>query len=237
MLNRAIIIVPAHNEEKSISHVLLGLRRAAPAFDRVVVNDGSRDATGDIVDNLGERQIRLPCNLGYGRALQTGLKYALGRGYETIVSFDGDGQHRPEDVPRIVEALMEKGADLVIGSRYCDGSPYTGAFGRRVGQNLFSLLTSLFLGKRVYDTSSGFKALKAGAAEVAIGGTFLDFHIETLVRLSMYGYRIEEVPVTMGERRSGKSMHGVTSIVGYPLKTLLLTLVAAIDVIASRKRK
>ncbi|MFO7460306.1 MAG: glycosyltransferase family 2 protein [Desulfatiglandales bacterium] len=237
MLNRAIIIIPAYNEEKTISGVLLDLRRAAPGFDRVVVNDGSKDATGSIIESLGEEQITLPCNIGYGPALQTGLKYALRRGYEVIVSFDADGQHDPADVLRVVETLWSKDADLAIGSRYCDGSSYKGPLERRIGQNLFSLLTSLFLGKRVYDTSSGFKALKAGAAEVAIGGTFLDFHIETLVRLSMNGCKIEEVPVTMMARRSGKSMHGVTSIVGYPLKTLLLTLVAAIDVIASRRRK
>ena len=81
MQPRVLIVVPAYNEEKTIAHVLDGLRRVVPEYDRVVVNDGSHDATGDIVAALGEKQLRLPCNVGYGLAVQTGLKYALLCGY------------------------------------------------------------------------------------------------------------------------------------------------------------
>jgi glycosyltransferase involved in cell wall biosynthesis len=100
MKQRVIIVIPAYNEEKTISNVLMGLRRTVPECARVVVNDGSKDATGNIIEELGERQIKLPCNLGYGLALQTGFKYALSYGYEIIVCFDADGQHQPKDVPR-----------------------------------------------------------------------------------------------------------------------------------------
>jgi glycosyltransferase involved in cell wall biosynthesis len=237
MKQRIIIVIPAYNEEKTISNVLMGLRQTIPECDRVVVNDGSKDATGSIVEELGEKQIQLPCNLGYGHALQTGFKYALSYGYEIIVCFDADGQHQPKDVPHILKALIKSDADMVIGSRYCDGSPYTGSFGRRLGQHIFSHLTRLLIGRRIYDTSSGFKALKAAACEVIIDGTFLDFHIEALVRLSMFGFRIEESPVTMRKRTFGQSMHSFTSFIEYPLKTLLLTFVAAIDAFIARRVK
>jgi len=237
MKQRVIIVIPAYNEEKTISNVLLGLRQAIPECARVVVNDGSKDATGSIVEELGEKQIKLPCNLGYGHALQTGFKYAISYGYEIIICFDADGQHQPEDVPPILKTLIERDADMVIGSRYCDGSPYTGPFGRRLGQHIFSHLTRLLIGRRIFDTSSGFKALKARACEDIIDGTFLDFHIETLVRLSMFGFKIEEFPVTMRERSFGRSMHSPTSFIEYPLKTLLLTIVAAIDAVFARRGK
>jgi glycosyltransferase involved in cell wall biosynthesis len=237
MIPRVLIIIPAYNEEKTISGLLLDLRRIAPEFDRVVVNDGSRDETGKIVKDLGEKQLRLPCNVGYGRALQTGLKYALKQAYDILVCFDADGQHQPDDVPRMVNALIESNADMVIGSRYCDGSPYTGSFGRRLGQYLFSHLTRVLIGKRIYDTSSGFKALSAQACEAIIGGTFLDFHTEALVRLSMFGFQIRELPVTMQERNYGRSMHSLISFIDYPLKTLLLTVTAAIDAIIARRAR
>jgi hypothetical protein len=131
----------------------------------------------------------------------------------------------------------ENDADMVIGSRFCDGTPYTGPFGRRLGQHIFSRLTRLLIGRRIYDTSSGFKALKAAACEVIIGGTFLDLHIESLVRLSMFGFQVEESPVAMGERSFGESMHSFASFIDYPLKTLLLTIVAAIDAFIARRVK
>jgi glycosyltransferase involved in cell wall biosynthesis len=215
MKQRVIIVIPAYNEEKTISNVLMGLRRTVPECARVVVNDGSKDATGSIIEELGERQIKLPCNLGYGLALQTGFKYALSYGYEIIVCFDADGQHQPKDVPRVLKDLIENDADMVIGSRFCDGTPYTGPFGRRLGQHIFSRLTRLLI----------------------IGGTFLDFHIESLVRLSMFGFQVEESPVAMGERSFGESMHSFASFIDYPLKTLLLTIVAAIDAFIARRVK
>jgi glycosyltransferase involved in cell wall biosynthesis len=230
-----LIVVPAYNEEKTIAAVIEGLRLAAPAYDRVVVNDGSRDRTGQIVADLGEKQLWLSCNVGYGNALQTGLKYGLLRGYEIIVSFDGDGQHRPEDVEPVVAALLSSGADVVIGSRFCNGRCYSSSLGRRVGQMLFSQLTRLLLGQRIYDTTSGFKAMRSGACEAIVSGAFMDFHTESLVRLSMAGFKIIEHPIDVLERVYGHSMHSLISTVAYPLQTLLLTIVAMVDGMLTRR--
>jgi glycosyltransferase involved in cell wall biosynthesis len=234
---KVLIVVPAYNEEKSIASVLASLRHHALEFDRVVINDGSRDATGSIVLEMGEKQLRHVSNLGYGRALQTGLKYALIQNYDIVVSLDADGQHRPEDVPGLVDALLDSDADMVIGSRYCDGRPYSGPFSRRLGQILFSYLTRLLIGWRVFDTSSGFKAFRASVCEKIVGKTFWDFHTETIVRLSLMGFHIREHPIVVRERLHGHSMHSYASIIEYPFKTLLLIVVATMDGFLERRAK
>lgn len=235
MNQRILIIIPAYNEGQSISQVVERLRQVVPQYDRVIVNDGSSDDTAQVVRGLGEKQLQLPCNLGYGLALQTGMKYALRRGYEVIVTLDADGQHQPEDVPRLVQALAEKEADMVIGSRYCDGQPYVGPFSRTAGQRLFSHLTRLLIGRRIYDTSSGFKAMRAAVCQAIVERTFMDLHTETIVRLSLMGFSIQETPIVVQERQHGQSMHSWVSIIRYPLMTLMLTLIAAMDVWMKKK--
>jgi glycosyltransferase involved in cell wall biosynthesis len=237
MDRRVLIVIPAYNEEGAIAAVIKSLRQVVPTFDRVVVNDGSTDATGRIISELGEKQLRLVCNLGYGQALQTGLQYALARGYDVVVSMDADGQHKAEDVPRLVNTLTESGADMVIGSRFCHGSPYNTRVSRRLGQLLFSYLTHLLVGRRIYDTSSGLKVLRAATCEAIVNGVFLDFHIETIVQLSLSGSKIIEVPITVRERVTGRSMHSVASIFHYPVKTILLTLAAIMDAIVIRRTR
>lgn len=237
MNQRVLIIIPAYNEAGTIADVLRGLRAAAPEYDRIVINDGSQDATARVVEDLSEKQLKLPFNLGYGLALQCGMKYALAEGYETIVSIDADGQHRPEDVPHLVETLNGSAADMVIGSRFCEDHAYNSQFNRRIGQILFSYLTRLLIGHRIYDTTSGFKAFRADTCAAIADTVFMDFHIETIVRLSLLGFRIIEHPVRVAERASGVSMHSFCSIFSYPLKTLLLTVVAATDVLLTRRNK
>lgn len=232
---RTLVVVPAFNEEETIREVLLELRRAAPDFDRLVVTDGSRDRTPQLVESLGERQLSLLCNLGYGRALQAGFRYALAAGYEVVVTIDADGQHDPFDVPRLTRALRETDADLVIGSRFLGPDTLPSSPGRRLGQQAFSLLSSLVVGRRLRDTTSGLRAMRAPVCRVLADGAFLDFHTEALVRLGLSGYRLAEIPVTMRRRAHGRSMHRWTSAVHYPLKTLLLTLVATVDVLLRRR--
>jgi hypothetical protein len=230
-----LIIIPAYNEAHTIASVLLGLRRVASNLDRLVVNDGSKDATAQVVARLGERQMSLPCNVGYGRALQAGIKYALARGYDFVVFFDGDGQHNPEDVPRLVNALLQLGVDMVIGSRFVHGRPYTGPLARRLGQIVFSQFTRVLLGRRIFDTTSGLKVVRVAACNALVRGTFMDFHTEALVRLSILGFTVAEVAVSMQQREHGQSMHSLNSLVEYPIKTLLLTLVAAVDAHLQRR--
>jgi glycosyltransferase involved in cell wall biosynthesis len=236
-VHRVLVVIPAYNEEKTIANVLCGLRQTAPEFDRLVVDDGSRDSTAKVVADLSERQLRLICNLGYGYALQAGIRYALAADYSIVVTLDADGQHQPQDVRRLVDTLLETQADMVIGSRFCANNAYSGPLDRRLGQWLFSLLTYVAIGQRIYDTTSGFKAIRAEVCSTIINATFMDFHAETIVRLSMLGYRIREVPIVVRARAFGRSMHSMASVFQYPLKTAILTVVAALDVMLARRAK
>ena len=232
---KVLIVIPAHNEEATITAVIMKLRQIVPEYDRVIVNDGSKDKTGEILDKLGEKQLELPCNVGYGMALQTGLKYGLIKGYDIIVSMDADGQHRPEDVQPLVDDLISSQVDMVIGSRFCEAKNYNTPFSRKMGQLFFSHLTRMFLGHRIYDTSSGFKALRAEACQFVVDGIFMDFHIETIVQMSLLNLKIKEFPVTVLERTAGKSMHSLASVFQYPIKTILLTFAVLMDVIFIRR--
>jgi glycosyltransferase involved in cell wall biosynthesis len=228
-MSRILAVIPAHNEATSIGVVLRELRDAAPHVERLVVSDGSIDGTPEVVRSLGERQLELVCNVGYGRAVQAGLQYAIRRGYDTVVTIDSDGQHDPRDVPRLLHALAAADADVAIGSRFVERKAYRGSLGRRLGQAAFSLLTRVLLGRRVYDTTSGFKAMRRSACHALLEGRFLDFHTEALIRLGLLGFRMVEVPVTMRSRTAGTSMYTVASAILYPVKTLLLVATGIID--------
>lgn len=237
MPKRAIVLIPAHNEADSIPAVFDDLRRHAPDFDRILINDGSRDGTAAVALEMGERVLDLACNLGYGRAIQTGLRYAVSHHYDYVVFFDADGQHRAEYVAPLVRSLEDLDADMVIGSRFLNGRDVRAPAGRRIGWAFFSRITQILLGHRIYDTTSGFKAIRIPVAEALLNATFLDFHIETLVRLSLMGFSIAEMPVSMNERQTGQSMYSHWSAVEYPLKMSVLTFVAAVDALLDRRRR
>ncbi|HET7294254.1 MAG TPA: glycosyltransferase family 2 protein [Vicinamibacteria bacterium] len=223
MASRILLAVPAHDEEATVADLVARVRRELPEYDLLVVDDGSRDRTGRILDELGVRTARHYCNLGYGRAIQTALKYAARSGYEGLVTLDADGQHPPEQVRAMLEAFGAGGFDMLIGSRYVASQRYAGApLGRRLGMRTLSLLLSLVTGQRVYDTTSGLKAMRRVVFAPLIRGQFLDFHAEALVYLMRLGYRVGEFPIAMPERLHGQSMYGLVSALEYPLKTLLL---------------
>ncbi len=236
---RVLIAVPAYNEEASIAAVVGRIRRELAGHDLVVVQDGSRDGTGEVLRALGVATATHRCNLGYGRALQTALKLALAEGYDLLVTLDADGQHRPEDV-RALLAESESGAwDLLIGSRYVTTKQYRGTvFGRRVGMQIFSILVGLISGQRIYDTTSGLKVIRRRVFEPLARWHFVDFHAEAIVYLLRLGYRVGEHPVTVDERRTGSSMYAsIFTALEYPLKTLLMLLLGIVEASLARRSR
>lgn len=224
--SKHLVIIPAYNERNSIAKVIEGVRKNAPERDLVVVDDGSSDDTAAVASRCGAPLLRLPCNLGYARAVQTGIKYAIGKQYKAVVFVDGDGQHNPEDIAGLLSTLEEEKADVVIGSRFVGDGKLTGPLGRRLGMALFSWVTYLATGRRIYDTTSGFKAINRRALEALASEQFVDFHAEALVALSFAGMKIVERPVSMAERKSGRSMYNWLSHLTYPLKTMLLVIIS-----------
>jgi len=227
---RVLVAIPAYNEAATIRDVVTQVRTHAPSFDVLVIDDGSTDGTGGLLALTGARVAPHLCNLGYGRAIQTALRYADRAGYEAVITFDADSQHRAEDLLKIFDAFMAGSFDLLIGSRFVQHRNYAGApLARRVGMRLFSVLLRLVTGHRVYDTSSGLRVVRRRAFAVLSQRPMVDFHAEALVYLVLSGYSVGEFPIAVDERRHGKSMYGIASVIAYPLKVLFLVVVSAVD--------
>jgi len=225
--NQTIFIIPAYNEEKNIAGVINGIIAAAPGVDILVVNDGSEDNTGEIARELCRRVINLPYNMGYGTALQTGFKFALKKGYEYAVQIDADGQHDPGDIPKLLDEVFNNKADVIIGSRFLDKGNYRAPFIRRVGMLFFAKLTSLIIGEKITDPTSGYQAINKRGLEFYAGDYYpVDFpDADVIIMLHRAGLKIKEMPVIMYPGVQGKSMHSGLKPVYYIFKMFLSILV------------
>lgn len=223
--DRVLIGIPAYDEEQTIGAVLTGVRRVLPEADIAVVDDGSTDRTSAVVETgpAGVTLIRLPCNLGYSNAIETLLRYAVSRDYDTLITLDADGQHDPALLPPFIDAYRQCDCDLLIGSRFlADGVYRDQPLGRRIGMWLFSVLTRLLGGTRIYDTTSGMKVISREVMTALLTWQFHEFHAEMILFMLWSNYRIGEHRIEVRAREYGTSMHARLSSLWYPLKVLLL---------------
>ena len=227
---RVIAVVTAFNEEKAIGALVGEIRAFDPSFDVVVVNDGSTDATATVAAEHGAIVVTLPFNLGIGGAVQTGFKYALEHHYELAVRLDGDGQHDPAELPKLLAPVERGEADIVTGSRFADGArAYRPPFARRIGISWFALLVSLLTRQRVTDTTSGFQALNRKGIALFAGDYPNDYpEVEATVLVFKHRLRLAEVPVQMREREHGESSITFLRSVYYMLKVTLALLIAMV---------
>jgi len=234
---RVLVAIPAFNEEGTIRDVVGRVRRNLPDFDLLVINDGSTDRTEEILRELGATTASHLCNLGYGRAVQTAIKFAARQRYDALITLDADGQHQPEQVLALFREFDASNADCLVGSRFLAARHYGGApFDRRLGMRLFSWLTLLFSGQRIYDTTSGLKVMRSRMFEPLARWHFVDFHAEAIVYLTRLGFRVAEFPITVQERRAGVSMYSPLSALVYPAKTALMILLAVVHAGYTRAR-
>ncbi len=227
-MSRNLAIVPALDEAGSIAQIVTEIRRQAADFDVLVVDDGSIDDTAAIAAAAGARVISMPFNVGIGGAVQCGYLYARDNGYEVAVQVDGDGQHDPRDIPRLLEALREQPAvDMVTGSRFLGAAPgYRSSPLRRIGIRVFAALISWITGRRVTDATSGFRMAARSGIELFARDYPHDYpEVEAILLLHAHRLSLREVPVTMRPRTSGRSaiVQGVPAY--YMLKVLLAVLV------------
>jgi len=218
-----IAIVPAYDEEGIIASVVAEIRSFDPALDVVVVDDGSVDGTAAAAASAGAAVVSLPFNLGIGGAVQTGFKYALEHGYEIAVRLDGDGQHDPTELPKLLEPLARDEADVVIGSRFAGGDrEYRPPFARRAGIRWFAKLVSLLTRQRLTDTTSGFQAVNARGIRLFAADYPHDYpEVEAAVMVVRHRLRIVEVPVRMRERELGSSSITALRSLYYAVKVTL----------------
>jgi glycosyltransferase involved in cell wall biosynthesis len=221
---RLLVIVPALNEEESIASVVRDARDVLQA-DVVVVDDGSRDRTGDVAHGAGATVLRHPYNLGVGGAIRTALRFAQTNGYERVVQLDGDGQHLTREAVRLVELLDAGDADLVIGSRFAAG--YEVTRGRRGMMRVLARVVSRRLRSSVTDTTSGFRAMGPRAVGLFATNYPLDYlsdTVEALLIAGDAGLRVRELDVQMRPRQGGQASTGSLRSVYHLLRLFLVVL-------------
>ena len=234
---RVAIVLPVYNEEGNILSIVKEILRNDIGWDIIGVDDGSTDGSRELLASLPVTVISHPVNLGYGAAIQTGLRHAVAQGYGTIVLMDSDGQHIPSEIPNLLAALDE-GADIAIGSRFL-GKPagYRIPLLRKMGISFFSMLAKLLSGTKIYDVTSGFQAMRSQVAKFLADQYPVDFpDSEVIISLGLKKFRIAEVPAQFRMREHGDSMYASpVRALYYPFKSFLASLIALLRLIRERK--
>jgi len=191
----AWVVIAAYNEARVIASVVAGL--TSSPYRVVVVDDGSRDATAEAAARAGADVLKHPLNLGQGAALQTGIEYALLRGAGRIVTFDADGQHRPQDVAVLLNALSAENADFVLGSRFL-GTTVAMPPLRRLILRVATWFTRITTGLNVTDAHNGLRAMsRRGASAIRLRQNRMAHASEILHQIAASGLNYVEAPVTI----------------------------------------
>lgn len=213
MSESIVVVLPTYNERENLEGMVRRLRSSVPEADLLVVDDGSPDGTGALADELATSDSRLhvlhrPAKQGLGAAYLAGFGWALEHGYEVVVESDVDGSHQPEELTRLLAALVDH--DMVVGSRWVPGGSIVNwPRSRRIVSKGGSLYARVLLRLNERDVTGGYRAFRADALR-AIGLGRIDslgycFQIEMLWRAERAGLRIAEVPITFVERVNGVS--------------------------------
>lgn len=199
---RTLLIIPAYNEEGSLKNTVDAVIEEAPQVDFLIVNDGSKDGTAQVCRDNGYPFLDLPINLGLAGAFQSGMKYAYRHGYDCAIQFDADGQHLPEYIVPMVNAIS--GADIVIGSRFVDSKkPHSM---RMLGSDLISRAIRLTTGKSIKDPTSGLRAFNSKMIAYMATGLNCGPEPDTVSYLiKRANAKVVEVPVKMADRYAGES--------------------------------
>jgi glycosyltransferase involved in cell wall biosynthesis len=219
--------MPAHNEAANIDAVLSGLAGIGIDADVLVVDDASADDTAARARAHGATVVTLPCNLGYGGAVQTGFKYAIAHGYDIGVLMDADGQHDVSGIPTLLRAVESGETDVALGSRFLGRMEYASGWVRRLGMQVFRAIVRRVTHWPLTDPTSGFQALSREVMEFFAQDNYPSDYpdADTLIVLHHAGFRVVEVPVTMRARLSGESMHSSLKPIYYVIKMTLSILV------------
>ena len=231
--NKILLIIPAYNEQDNILNVTKTID-ANKNLDYVIINDGSTDKTNEICDQNNLNHIDLIHNLGIGGAVQTGYKYAYENNYDFAIQFDGDGQHDIRYIEELVKPLIDKEADMVIGSRFIEEkSKFKSTKMRQFGINIISFVIKIFTGKKIYDTTSGFRACNRRVIELFSKNYPIEYpEPVSTVNLLKQKYKIKEIPVEMNERTAG-----VSSIRAWKSAYYMINVIFSIFIISLRRYK
>jgi len=224
--NKIMVLIPTYNEEESIGQVIRGARKSLPQADIVVVDGESSDSTEEIARKSGVIILKVPHSLGIAGGVETGFSFADLRGYDIVVRVDGDGQHNPDQIPRLLEPILNDKADVTIGSRYIGAGDYKASLPRTLSTKLFSLIISAIIRQKITDATSGFQVANYRVIEFLSRSYFFDYsEVEAIVLLKKAGFRILEIPVAMEKRGQGQSSFTFVRAFYYIFTGMLLLLI------------
>lgn len=224
---KVLVIIPAYNEQENIEKVVDNLINNYPEYDYVIINDCSTDKTKQICLEKNYNFIDLPINLGIGGAVQTGYKYALKNDYDIAVQFDGDGQHDARFIKNLIQEI-EKGNNLVIGSRFIRKEGFQSSFMRRIGIIILKTLARLLTGQAFSDPTSGFRACDKEVIKYFAEVYPIDYpEPETLINVKKKGFKVKEIPVVMNNRQGGVSSINMVKSIYYMVKVTLAMIISS----------
>ncbi len=200
---KVLIIIPAYNEQENIKNVVNNLINNFSEFDYIVVNDGSKDDTGLICKKNNYNLLDLPINLGLAGGIQAGFKYAYEKEYDYAIQFDGDGQHQPQYIEKMIKQMKESNADIIIGSRFVTSKKARSL--RMLGSNLISFIIRITTGKKIMDPTSGMRLFNRNMIRKFAYTMNYGPEPDTISYLIRCGAKVEEVQVEMKDREAGES--------------------------------
>lgn len=227
-IKKILLIIPAYNESENILSVCKNIvqynNKNKQNYDILVINDGSTDNTEEILCDNNINHIKLIHNLGIGGAVQTGYKFALENNYDIAVQFDGDGQHDVKYVKNIIEPIINKKANMVIGSRFIDSntSKFKSSASRRAGIKIISKVIKIKTGKKIYDTTSGFRAVDSNIMKI-FSESYPREYPEPISTVNILNNNliVKEEPVAMHERNGGTSSIKSWKTIYYMINVIL----------------
>ena len=219
---KTLAIIPCYNEEASIKSTVDDLRSKTPDVDFIIINDGSSDNTLQICLDNGFPVIDMPFNLGLANAVQTGMLYAYKNDYDLALQFDGDGQHLPEYIPKMVDLMIETSADIVIGARKKQKTSFSF---RGFGSFLLKIAIKITTGKTITDPTSGLRLYNRKMIKLFANNMNYGPEPDTIAFLICTGALVLETPVTMQERKAGKSYFSTFVSMKYMLQMFISILI------------
>lgn len=227
MTPKVLVIVPAYNEEKAVGQLVDEIKKICPLAVILVIDDGSSDSTRKIAEKSGAIVISHPFNLGIGGAVQTGYRFAFENGFDATIQIDGDGQHDPVYITKVLEPVLHNQIDLCVGSRFLlNRSDFKSTPLRRIGIRFFSMILYFLTGAKLSDPTSGFRATGKRLIRLFANYYPVDFPEPEAIKIAKrYNAKIVEVPVNMRKRSEGQSSIRYLATFYYMIKVTLAILI------------
>jgi len=203
-MKNLVVVIPAYNEAGKIADVIKAIPKQHLNTQIVVVNDGSTDNTEEAAKKAGAGVITFAQNRGLVEVFNAGKNWALEHGADIILHIDGDGQHNPENIPKLLKPILNKKAEVVVGSRFLTKNVHASKT-KYLGNMMFSKLISMIAKQKITDAQSGFRVYTkevAKAIDIKKGYTYTQ---QMLVQVAYHKFKIIDIPITVAKREHGKS--------------------------------